>query len=64
MKKIINALKDRFTSADAAQWDSFFDDYPKSVDDIPVEDIKLLTDNWLPPCSMRMPDESGRLQQQ
>eukprot|EP00965_Chrysotila_dentata_P012224 401527-Pleurochrysis_carterae.AAC.2 len=47
-----------------AQWDLFFDDYPATVDDIPADDIDLLSQNLLPPCSMRMTDAAGEARQQ
>eukprot|EP00965_Chrysotila_dentata_P163308 5393954-Pleurochrysis_carterae.AAC.1 len=57
---IIDKLKDRFTQADRDEWNKFFDDYPKKVDDIPTERMQdFLAGHFLPRCSVNMPDAAG-----
>eukprot|EP00965_Chrysotila_dentata_P129083 4267081-Pleurochrysis_carterae.AAC.1 len=62
MKNLFAALPERFDESHRAEWHLFLNDYPKSIDDIPAEDIDLFTANWLPPCSMQLTDASARLQ--
>eukprot|EP00965_Chrysotila_dentata_P173670 5733178-Pleurochrysis_carterae.AAC.1 len=58
--KIIDGLKDRFTEGDRTEWNEFFDKYPKKADDIPAERMQdFITGNFLPPCSIQLPDAGG-----
>eukprot|EP00965_Chrysotila_dentata_P238645 6202645-Pleurochrysis_carterae.AAC.2 len=34
---IIDALEDRFSAAERQEWKTFFDEYPKEVEDVPPE---------------------------
>eukprot|EP00965_Chrysotila_dentata_P021964 726867-Pleurochrysis_carterae.AAC.2 len=56
---ILDILKDRFTEADRTEWKTFFDEYPKKVDDIPDERMHRFTSSSLPPCGMTSPDGTG-----
>eukprot|EP00965_Chrysotila_dentata_P235983 6201075-Pleurochrysis_carterae.AAC.2 len=57
--KIIAALPERFTDAEKNEWDAFFDAYPDTIDDITNESIEYLKLDWLPPCTLRIPDNQA-----
>eukprot|EP00965_Chrysotila_dentata_P030961 1031311-Pleurochrysis_carterae.AAC.1 len=44
------------------EWEAFFDDFPRSVDDVPnapacsIADVSI---NAVPPCSLRLPSQAS-----
>eukprot|EP00965_Chrysotila_dentata_P196976 6177926-Pleurochrysis_carterae.AAC.5 len=56
---IINELKDRFAAGDREERNFFFDNYPKKVDDIPLEQLDLMKNGFLPKCTLRLSDGNG-----
>eukprot|EP00965_Chrysotila_dentata_P122993 4065112-Pleurochrysis_carterae.AAC.1 len=56
---ILDVLKDRFTAAEKQEWETFFDEYPQKVEDIPAERVHNFSATSLPKCGMQLPDSAS-----